>query len=165
MIRICFVCLGNICRSPLAEGVFRHLAAAAGRSTDFHVESAGLGDWHVGEPPDSRARRVAAQHGVALDSRARQFRARDFGRFDVILAADEDIHAGLLRLAPDADARRKVYLLRDTDPLAGADKDVPDPYYGDYGGFERVYTLIERSCRGWLERLSVDGAGPAASKT
>ncbi len=154
MTRICFVCLGNICRSPLAEGIFNHLAAQAGRGPEFHVESAGLGSWHVGEAPDSRAQRVAQAHGVALDSRAQQFRAKDFERFDLVLALDDDIYGGLLELAPSPAARAKVRYLRDYDPLAGPDREVPDPYYGNQRLFEHVYALIESACRGLLDELS-----------
>lgn len=151
--RLCFVCLGNICRSPMAEGVFRHLAQQAGLADSFHVESAGLGSWHVGEPPDARAARTARARGVILDGVARQFTAGDFGRFDLVLALDEDIYDGLLRLARTAADRSKVKYLRDYDPQAGADKDVPDPYYSDQRAFERTYELVERSCRGLLESL------------
>jgi protein-tyrosine phosphatase len=154
MTRICFVCLGNICRSPLAEGVFKHLAAQAGHGAAFYVESAGLGSWHVGEAPDSRAQHVAQAHGVTLDSRARQFRAADFERFDLVLALDDDIHSGLLELAPSAAAQAKVHYLRDYDPAAGPDREVPDPYYGNQRLFEHTYTLIESACRGLLAELA-----------
>jgi protein-tyrosine phosphatase len=152
--RICFVCLGNICRSPMAEGVFRHLAQQAGLAESFHVESAGLGNWHVGEPPDARAARTAHARGVTLDSVAQQFTARDFDSFDLVLALDEDIHDGLLRLTRTPAERSKVKHLRDYDPQAGADKDVPDPYDSDQRAFDRAYELVERSCRGLLERQS-----------
>ena len=151
--RLCFVCLGNICRSPTAEGVFKKLAAQAGHECDFHVESAGLGNWHVGEPPDSRAQRIARAHGVALDSLAQQFTARDFDRFDWVIALDREIQTDLLHLARSASDRAKVRLLRDYDPQATSDRDVPDPYYGDQRGFEHAYALIERSCRHLLDEL------------
>jgi len=151
--RICFVCLGNICRSPMAAGVFRHLAQQAGLADSVHVESAGLGGWHVGEPPDARAVRTARRHGVVLDGVAQQFTARDFERFDLLLALDEDIYHGLLRLARNPADRSKVKYLRDYDPQAGADREVPDPYYSDQRAFDEAYELVERSCRGLLERL------------
>jgi protein-tyrosine phosphatase len=153
MLRICFVCLGNICRSPLAEGVLKHLVAQAGRASDFHIESAGLGGWHVGDPPDARAQRTARAHGLTLDSVAQRFTARDFDRFDVILALDREIKTDLLRLARTDTERRKIGLLRDFDPQAGADRDVPDPYYGDQRGFDVAYELIERPCRQLLADL------------
>jgi protein-tyrosine phosphatase len=158
MTRVCFVCLGNICRSPLAEGVFRHLAAQAGQAERFQVDSAGLGSWHVGEPPDARAIRVAGAHGVAVDGRARQFRPEDFKRFDLVLALDEDVYEGLGRLTRDGGQAGQVRYLRDFDPQAGRDRDVPDPYYGDAAAFERAYALIERSCQGLLAALTADQA-------
>jgi protein-tyrosine phosphatase len=157
MTRLCFVCLGNICRSPTAEGVFKHLVAQTGPATTFHVESAGLGSWHVGEPPDTRAARTAHAHGVTLNSVAQQFTARDFARFDLILALDSEIEADLLRRAPTEAARAKVRRLRAYDPQADGDPDVPDPYYGDQRGFEGVYAMIERSCRALLAELTHNG--------
>lgn len=159
IVRICFVCLGNICRSPLAEGVFKHLARQAGRAEQFQIESAGLGSWHVGERPDLRTQRTARAHDITLDSLARQFQARDFERFDLILALDSEIYAGLMSLARNEAERAKVHYLREYDPEAGRDRDVPDPYYGDQRMFERVYTLIERACRGLLKALIEKGQG------
>jgi protein-tyrosine phosphatase len=164
--RICFVCLGNICRSPMAEGAFEHLAKEAGLSEHFHVESAGLGPWHVGEPPDSRAQQTARAHGVRLDGRAQQFRASDFDDYDLVVALDEDVAAELRRMAPRASARGKVRLLREHDPqlaesgsgakTADRDLDVPDPYYGGQKEFELAYQMIERSCRALLQELSAE---------
>jgi len=150
---ICFVCLGNICRSPLAEGVFKRLVAQAGLDGRFHVESAGMGAWHVGEPPDPRSQSVALAHGIRLDGTAQQFKARGFARFDRVIALDADIASDLRRLAPGEAERRKIHLLREYDPQARGDLDVPDPYYGGREDFERVYQMIERSCRGLLEVL------------
>lgn len=151
--RLCFVCLGNICRSPMAEGVFKYLASHTGQGANFHVESAGLGAWHVGERPDARAQRTALRHGVSLAGAAQQFRPGDFSRFDLILALDSEIYTDLLRLArTDAD-RAKVHLLREYDPQANIDRNVPDPYYGDQRAFERAYELIERACRNLLHQL------------
>jgi protein-tyrosine phosphatase len=144
------VCLGNICRSPLAEGVFKHLAAQAGMAEKVQVESAGIGSWHVGEPADRRAQQTARSHGLALTSRAQQFRALDFDRFDLVLALDTEVYDDLRRLAPSDKARGKVRLLREFDPQASGELDVPDPYYGDMAAFERVYHMIERSCVGLL---------------
>jgi protein-tyrosine phosphatase len=155
--RICFVCLGNICRSPLAEGVFRHLAQRAGRDEQFEVESAGVGRWYLGEPPDHRAQQVARRRGLALVSRAQQFRSGDFARFDLVIALDHDVGDSLRAMAPSAAERAKVRLLREFDPQAGDSRDVPDPYYGDLKLFEHVYEVIERSCAGLL------GALPAAN--
>jgi protein-tyrosine phosphatase len=150
---VTFVCLGNICRSPLAEGIFKKLVRDAGREAEFQIESAGLGGWHAGEDPDSRSQIVARQHGISLDSTAQQFRARDLERFDLILALDEDIYHGLLRMAANSPAKDKIHLLREADPQARGNLEVPDPYYGDLSDFESAYQMIERACRGWLARL------------
>lgn len=154
MKRVCFVCLGNICRSPLAEGVFRDLVRRAGQSGSFEVESAGIASYHVGDPPDPRSVRVAAQHGIVLDGVGQQFRSRDFDRFDLILALDRDIYTALGRLAPDAAARAKIQMLRAYDPQATASLDVPDPYYGNSSHFERVYEMVQRSCQGLLAAVT-----------
>lgn len=151
MVRICFVCLGNICRSPTAEGIFRELAAREGVLVE--VDSAGTGDWHVGEPPDARATRAAAARGYRLSGRARKFVPRDFARFDLILAMDGSNREALLALAPTDDARRKIHLLRSFDPNAPADANVPDPYYGEDDGFDRVISLCEAACRGLLDEI------------
>ncbi len=146
--RILFVCMGNICRSPLAEGVFRHLASQAGRAHEFEVDSCGTGGWHVGEQPDSRARAVAQKYGVPLRHRARQFQRADFDAYDLILALDRDNRDDLLSfsgLKPEQAA--KVKLLREFDPQANGDLDVPDPYYGGPEGFEEVYQMVERAAR------------------
>lgn len=150
-LNICFVCLGNICRSPLAEGVFQHLATQAG--WDCRVESAGTGGWHVGEVPDPRSQRVAHAHGLRLTSRAQQFRAADFARFDYVFALDEEIAADLRALARTPAELHKIHLLREYDPRANGDLNVPDPYYGGLDGFERVYEMIERSCRELIQRF------------
>jgi protein-tyrosine phosphatase len=152
--RILFVCMGNICRSPLAEGIFNHLAAQAGRAGEFSVDSCGTGGWHVGEPVDPRSRAVAGRHGLTLTHRARQFQRADFGKFDLIVAMDRDNQSDLLsfsNLRPEQAAR--VRLVREWDPQADGDLDVPDPYYGGPEGFEAMYQMLERSLRGLLESL------------
>ncbi|MBI4770341.1 MAG: low molecular weight phosphotyrosine protein phosphatase [Chloroflexi bacterium] len=151
---VCFVCLGNICRSPLAEGVFNHLAEQAGLDGQVIAESAATSDYHVGERPDPRAGAVARQHGIELRSRARQFHARDFARYDAVIAMDRANREHLRRIAPTPADRARVRLLRDYDPLASGEADVPDPYYGGPDGFEKVYQMIERSCRALLEELA-----------
>ena len=146
--------MGNICRSPLAEGVFNHLAAQAGRAADFVVDSCGTGGWHAGEPADPRSRAVAQGHGLALTHRARQFQRADFDGFDLILAMDRDNRDDLLSFSnlPALQAA-KVRLLREWDPRADGDLDIPDPYYGGPDGFELVYQMVERSARRLLESL------------
>ncbi len=148
----------------MAEGVFKHLANQSGLAADFSVESAGLGSWHNGEPPDERAQAVGRRHGVVVAGAAQRFRASDFDRFDLVLALDSDILQSLVGLAPDAEARAKIRYLRDFDPQASHSRDVPDPYYGTTRHFEQVFELVDRSCRGLLAALkpSTSGSGPAA---
>lgn len=149
-LRVCFVCLGNICRSPTAAGVLRHHVRRAGLDGAIEVDSAGTGSWHVGDPPDYRAAAEAERRGIPLDHRARQFHPDDFTRFDLVLAMDEANLRDLLALAPDDGAAAKVHLLRSFDPGAD-DLAVPDPYYE--GGFERVFDLVDAACLGLLGHL------------
>ena len=158
MVRLLFVCMGNICRSPTAEGVMRGLLREQGLEDVVEVDSAGTGDWHVGDPPDHRATAAAHARGVVLEGAARQVARADFGDFDLILAADRRNLRDLRALLPP-EARAKVHLLREFDPAsAGApDLDVPDPYYGGDDGFERVLDLVEAACRGLLDDLRAAG--------
>lgn len=151
--RILFVCLGNIVRSPLAENLFMHLARQAGLAERFEVDSAGTGSWHIGEQPDARMRHAAAQHGLTYSGRARRFDPADFKRFDLIIAMDGENRRDLLDMASSQAERDKVHLLREFDPQGGPTAEVSDPYYGGMEGFERVYQVIERSCRGLLRAL------------
>ena len=153
--RILFVCLGNICRSPTAEAVMRDLVRREGLDGEIEVDSAGTGDWHVGEPPDARSAEAARRRGIVMDGAARQVVAGDFDDWELLLAMDRANHRALLELAPDDDAREKVRMLREFDPeaVAAGDLDVPDPYYGGERGFEDVLDLVERACRGLLEEL------------
>lgn len=153
IVRVCFVCLGNICRSPTAEGVMHHLVAAAGRADGFEIDSAGTAAYHEGERPDRRSLATARAHGVELPGRARQFRRDDFARFDHVLAMDRDNLQALLRLAPDEAARAKVALLRSFDPDAPPGAEVPDPYYGGAEGFEHVFEICMAACRGLLAHV------------
>jgi low molecular weight protein-tyrosine phosphatase len=157
--RLLFVCMGNICRSPTAEGVMRRLVAEAGLDDRIATDSAGTGGWHAGDPPDSRATGAAARRGVTLEGAARQVRAEDFRDFDLLIAMDRENLRGLLAVAPDEAGSEKVRLLREFDPLsAGApDLDVPDPYYGGDRGFETVLDMTEAACRGLLDELRAAG--------
>lgn len=148
--RILFVCAGNICRSPLAEGIFRHLVTEAGRATEFEIDSAGTGGWHQGERPDRRSIAVAAGHGIDISGqRARRIEPADFGRFDLILAMDQDNLKNLRKIAP-ADALDRLHLF---DALAlGSNKDIPDPYYGSREDFEAVYTMLLAGCGALLPK-------------
>ncbi len=151
--RVLFVCLGNICRSPLAEGVFRHLVRDEGLEDRFEADSAGTGAWHVGEDPDPRSQSVADKHGISLQGPARQVEPADFVRFDLVLAMDEDNLRNLDSLR-DGNASADLRRLREFDPEAEGDLDVPDPYYGGPRGFDRVYEMVERSCRTLLDELT-----------
>jgi protein-tyrosine phosphatase len=152
-VKLLFVCMGNICRSPTAEGVMRSLLREGGLEDRVEIDSAGTGGWHAGDPPDARATEAARARGIALEGAARQFTPEDFGRFDLIVAMDRDNLRDLLALAPDEEAAEKVRLLREFDPAAGGDLDVPDPYYGGAHGFERVLDLVTAACRGLLDEL------------
>ena len=153
--RVCFVCSGNICRSPTAEAVLRRQLAEAGLDGQVAVDSAGLGDWHVGEGADRRSAAALRQRGYpAWEHRARQFTAADFAERDLVVALDAGHERDLLALAPTAADRDKVRLLRSYDSAAGTGElDVPDPYYGGPAGFERVLDLVEEACRGLLAEV------------
>jgi protein-tyrosine phosphatase len=153
MIQVCFVCLGNICRSPTAEGVMRHLVDGAGLGDRIGIDSAGTGAWHAGEAADRRSRETATRRGLRLDSIARQVTVGDFTRFDYLLAMDADNLRDLQDLAPDADARARVHLFRSFDPAASPGAAVPDPYYGGPGGFDEVLDICEAACAGLLAHL------------
>jgi protein-tyrosine phosphatase len=148
---ILFVCLGNICRSPLAEGVFLALADEEGTAHRFRVDSAGTGSWHIGEPPDARAVSVARARGIRLDGRARRITEHDLDDFDWIIAMDRSNRSAIRALVPPR-SRARIHLLREFDPVPG-DPDVPDPYYGGPGGFEEVFDIVDRCCRKLLEHL------------
>jgi len=152
-IAISFVCMGNICRSPTAETVMRHLVKEAGLDGKILVDSAGTGDWHVGEERDRRTRAVATRRGMPITGPARQFTRHDFDRFELVLALDEDNARALRRLASSDESRAKVHLLRDFEPGAPPGSEVPDPYYGGPEGFERVFDLCLEACRGLLDHL------------
>jgi protein-tyrosine phosphatase len=158
--RVLFVCMGNICRSPTAEGVMRHILAAEGLEERVQVDSAGTGSWHVGEPADARAMAAAARRGIELTSVARQVQGEDFDDFDLILAADELNRRELLKISgEDPERTAKIRLLREFDPVARQDGDleVPDPYYGGPEGFEEVLDLVDAACRGLLRELETGG--------
>jgi len=149
---VLFVCMGNICRSPTAAGVFRAAAHQAGLAGRIRVDSAGLGDWHAGSPPDRRAIQAARRRGYDLTAlRARQVAVEDFTRFGWILAMDESNLRGLTAMRPQ-DYGGHLGLLLDFAPELGV-REVPDPYYGGPAGFDRVLDLIEASTARLLERL------------
>jgi protein-tyrosine phosphatase len=153
--RVLFVCLGNICRSPTAEGTMRALVAEAGLQDEIELDSAGTGSWHVGSAPDERATAAAAGRGIALEGSARRVRAEDFDDFDLIVAMDLSNVEELRRLAPSETAREKVRLLREFDAASvrTGDLDVPDPYYGEGDGFELVLDHVQAACAGLLAQI------------
>ena len=152
MTAILFVCLGNICRSPLAEGAMRHAAEAAGVAHRFTLDSAGCGGWHAGEPPDRRSIACAARHGLDISSqRARQVTADDFDAFDLILGLDRDNVRHLTRLQPPGSRARIALYLEQT---LGRAKDVPDPYYGDDRDFEAVFALCAEASDALVKDLT-----------
>lgn len=151
--RICFVCLGNIVRSPLAENMFRRLTKQSGLEHKYEVDSAATSNYHVGEQPDRRMRRVAAEHGLEYTGRSRQFKPQDFAKFDWIIALDTNNRFDLMRMAKTSENQQKIRLMREFDPKASENLNVPDPYYGGIDGFEDVYHIVERSCQGLLDAL------------
>lgn len=153
MVRVCFVCLGNICRSPTAEGVMRALIERAGLTEHVELDSAGTGAYHVGERPDRRSAAAARQRGIELRGRARQFEISDFDEFDYIVAMDAANYRDLRVLCRTDDHAEKLSLLRDFDPDSPRGSSVPDPYYGGARGFDDVLDICEAGCRHLLERL------------
>lgn len=158
-VRLLFVCLGNICRSPLAEGVFAHLARDAGVDELFEVDSAGTGAWHVGEAPDPRSVETAASKGIELIGHARKVTPTDFSTFDLILAMDHDNLRDLERLRGQEGSKAKLTLLLQFDPEARGDLNVPDPYYGGPDGFDRVFEMVHRACGTLLQELCAKDEG------
>ncbi len=153
-VRILFVCMGNICRSPTAEGVLRAMVREAGLSDRVEIDSAGTGGWHAGAPPDERSAAAALRRGITLDGTARQVTAADLSAFDLVLAMDRENLRALRAVAP-AGTEDRIRLLREYDPaaVASGDLDVPDPYYGGERGFDDVLDLVEAACRGLVDEL------------
>ena len=153
MVEVCFVCLGNICRSPLAQGIFEALVEKENLQDQIMVSSAGTSHWHVGSPPDDRMQQTARSHGIRLTSRGRQFQASDFKQMDLVLAMDHSNFNILQQMRPEAELQNKLFLFRSFDPENNGDLEVPDPYYGGDQGFENVYQMVERTCPKVLDHL------------
>ena len=153
--------MGNICRSPTAEGVFRHLVEKEGLASRIETDSAGTHAYHVNEPPDRRARAAAERRGISLENiRARRVRDEDFERFDYVIAMDRDNLSVLVdQSAPEYHPKIRLLL----EFSSGHEEEVPDPYYGGAAGFERVLDLVEEASRGLLETLRKDLQGPSVS--
>ncbi|MEU1939173.1 low molecular weight protein-tyrosine-phosphatase [Streptomyces coeruleorubidus] len=160
--RVCFVCTGNICRSPMAEIVFRARVAEAGLDGLVEVDSAGTGGWHEGDDADPRTVAVLAENGYATAHTARQFQPSWFSRLDLVVALDAGHLRALRRLAPTEQDAQKVRLLRSYDPAAGDDLDVPDPYYGGAEGFAECLEMVEAASAGLLAAVREDVEGRAA---
>ncbi|MCP9859568.1 low molecular weight phosphotyrosine protein phosphatase [Cyanobium sp. Cruz-8D1] len=152
-----FVCLGNICRSPAAEGVFLHLIGLQGLEDAFRVDSAGTGDWHVGRPADERMRTAAARRGIALPSRARQISRSDLSRFDHVLTMDRQNLKAVRSLAGGGEGTAEIGPLTRYCRRHNIEE-VPDPYYGGEEGFDRVLDLLEDACGGLIETLKAERA-------
>ena len=156
-VRICFVCLGNICRSPTAEGIMVALVAEAGLSDRIEISSAGTIATHLGSLPDERARTEARRRGIDLTSRASRFRSGDAAYYDLVLAMDRSNLTDLHGLTPEPELRARLHLLRSFDPQLRPDDrwdgEVPDPYYGGDDGFARVFDMVDAACRGLFDHL------------
>lgn len=153
--RILFVCLGNICRSPAAEGIMREIVVQHGAEDLWEIDSAGLGDWHVGELPDKRMRVHAARRGLTLEHRCRQVRESDFNDFDLIIGMDDANLRALRRMAPTVEAETKVKpMARWVRTLASRYDHIPDPYYEGAEGFELVLDLLQDACQNLYTELT-----------
>ena len=150
---ISFVCLGNICRSPLAQGLFQDLVNREKLDQKIFISSAGTGNWHIGNLPDERMRQTAQSKGIKLESRAQQFQSKDFNRFNLVLAMDHSNLVRLSEIAPSTLQKNKLMLFRSFDPESNEDQDVPDPYYGGTKGFEEVYSMVKRTCPPLLDYI------------
>jgi protein-tyrosine phosphatase len=151
--RILFVCLGNICRSPLAEGIFLDEIQKRGLKKEFAADSAGTAGYHIGEDPDHRSIRTAENHGIHLNHKGRKFVEADFDRFDYILAMDKSNKQDILSLSKGKVSwEEKVFKLREFDPMP-ENGDVPDPYYGGIDGFEKVFQMLERSIGNFIDKI------------
>lgn len=156
MLKVLFVCLGNICRSPLAEGIFKHKVSEANLTDKIEVVSAGTSGWHIGQAPDPRSIDVAKQNGIHLDSYGRKAVSQDFSEFDYIIAMDAENYADLKRLPGSSkQGAANLYLMRDFDDI-GRGENVPDPYYGGDDGFGYVFELLDRSCNNLLKKIQED---------
>lgn len=152
--KLLFVCLGNICRSPAAEGIMKHIVKENGMEKYFHIESAGIGSWHTGQLPDSRMRKHGTSHGYKFDSHARQISKNDFLLFDRIIVMDNDNLRAVMSMAENSTEREKVMCMADFLTSHKSHKTIPDPYYGTDKDFELVIELLEDACNGLFDKLA-----------
>jgi protein-tyrosine phosphatase len=152
IMRIIFVCQGNIIRSPLAENMFRHLAQERGVGEKYQLDSAGTSAYHVGELPDHRMRQVAQEKGFQYTGKARQYRRDEFDQHDLIIVMDRS-NLRILSSWASTEEEKKIHMMREFDPQGSARMDVPDPYYGGLDGFDKTFEIVKRSCQGLLEDL------------
>lgn len=151
--KLLFICLGNICRSPAADGVMKRIVSEHGCETDFLIDSAGMGSWHVGQLPDSRMRACGARHGYRFDHRARQFSRADFHNFDLLVVMDNDNYRGVHNMASCEADCKKIVMLADYMRNHPGQHVIPDPYYGSERDFEFALELIEDACAGLFEEI------------
>jgi len=151
---VVFVCLGNICRSPVAEAVFRSLVEQRQWTDRFEIDSAGTSNYHAGEPPDQRSAETARRRGITLRGVSRQLTVHDLQRFHHVIVMDSQNEVKVRRLAKDDVAVCEISRLREFDPLANGDLDVPDPWFGGPEGFEQVHDIIERACSALLDSIA-----------
>jgi len=152
MVKVLFVCLGNICRSPLAEGIFNHLAAKKGLEHQLMSRSAGTADYHIGEPADRRTIKIARRHGIDIHHEGCQLSENDFQEFDYIVAMDHSNYLNITRHPGYAASRATIVMMRNFD-TAASDLNVPDPYFGSMEGFERVYQMLMKANEGFIGYL------------
>ena len=150
---VLFICLGNICRSPAGEGIMKSLVEKAGLQDEFEIDSAGIGNWHVGQLPDSRMRKCGAEHGYNFNSHARQFQKSDFKKFETIVVMDNENYRAITSMASSQADKDKVVRMADFLTTHREYTSVPDPYYSDYSDFELVITLLEDACQELLNSI------------
>ncbi|MBR9861635.1 low molecular weight phosphotyrosine protein phosphatase [bacterium] len=148
--RIMFICLGNICRSPLAEAIFQHKIKEKGIENKYYVESSGTAPYHINDLPDPRTRRVAKERGVHMEHLGQQFRSVDFERFDLLVVMDDSNYQNIKKLNPPENI--EIVKMREYDPESKGD-DVPDPWYGDYSDFEKCFDILDRACDNLIASL------------